>query len=208
MRAIHRVITMSEENSTSTGDQAGAAQEQQQQTTETPKKKTFTQDQLNAALKAEKKEWQARMKELEAKASQWDKLQEDSKSEMEKLTGEVGKHKTEAEQARLEAAKLRALMKAGAPADKVDALLKRVVGSTPEEIEADVAELAGLGLLAAKTPTAAQGAGNNGVPGSPGKKTWKRSEIQALLQDPTKTDPKTLDEINLAQREGRVDYNS
>ena len=184
MRAIHRVITMSEENSTSTGDQAGAAQEQQQQTTETPKEKTFTQDQLNAALKAEKKEWQARMKELEAKASQWDKLQEDSKSEMEKLTGEVGKHKTEAEQARLEAAKLRALMKAGAPADKVDALLKRVVGSTPEEIEADVAELAGLGLLAAKTPTAAQGAGNNGVPGLSAIATMTKADLAAKCKDP------------------------
>jgi len=154
---------MPEENSTSTGDQAGAAQDQQQQTTETLKEKTFTQEQVNAAVKAEKKEWQARMKELEAKASQWDKLQEDSKSEMEKLTGEVGKHKTDAANARLEVAKLRALMKAGAPADKVDALLKRVVGSTPEEIEADVSELAGLGLLAAKTPQGAQGAGNSGL---------------------------------------------
>lgn len=163
MRVIHRVITMPEDNSTPTGDQAGAATKTEQQTTETPKDKTFTQEQLNAAIKAEKKEWQARMRELEAKASQWDKLQEDSKTEMEKLTGELGKHKTEAEQAKLEAAKLRALMKAGAPADKVDALLKRVVGSTPEEIEADVAELAGLGLLAAKTPNGAQGAGNPGI---------------------------------------------
>ena len=163
MRAIHRVITMSEENSISTGDQAGAAQDQQQQTTATPKEKTFSQEQLNAAIKAEKKEWQAKLKDLEGKAAQWDKLQEANKSEVERLTGERDQHKTEAQQARLEAAKLRALMKAGAPADKVDALLKRVVGSTPEEIEADVAELAGLGLLAAKTPTGAQGAGNSGL---------------------------------------------
>lgn len=163
MRVIHRVITMSEENSTSTGDQAGAAQDQQQQTTETPKEKTFSQEQLNAAIKAEKKEWQGRLKELEGKAAQWDKLQEANKTELEKLAGERDQHKTDAEKARLEAAKLRALMKAGAPADKVDALLKRVVGSTPEEIEADVSELAGLGLLAAKTPNGAQGAGNPGL---------------------------------------------
>lgn len=65
--------------------------------------------------------------------------------------------------AKLENTKLRALVKAGAPADKIDALLKRVVGSTPEEIEADVSELAGLGLLAAKTPNGAQGAGNPGI---------------------------------------------
>ena len=172
MRVIHRVITMPEDNSTPTGDQAGAATKTEQQTTETQKDKTFSQEQLNAAIKAEKKEWQARMRELEAKASQWDKLQEDSKTEMEKLTGELGKHKTEAEQARLETAKLRALMKAGAPADKVDALLKRVVGSTPEEIEADVAELAGLGLLAAKTPNGAQGAGNPGLQGTTEPDLW------------------------------------
>jgi len=103
---------------------------------------------------------------------------------MEKLTGEVGKHKTEAEQARLEAAKLRALMKARAPADKVDALLKRVVGSTPEEIEADVAELAGLGLLAAKTPTAAQGAGNDGVQGLSAIATMTKADLAAKCKDP------------------------
>ena len=183
MRVIHRVITMPEDDSTQTGE-TGAASKQEQQTTETPKEKTFSQEQLNAAIKAEKNEWRARMRELEAKASQWDKLQEDSKSEMEKLMDELGKHKTEAEQARLEAAKLRALMKAGAPADKVDALLKRVVGSTPEEIEADVAELAGLGLLAAKTPTAAQGAGNNGVQGLSAIATMTKADLAAKCKDP------------------------
>lgn len=177
MRAIHRVITMSEEKSISTGDQAGAAQDQQQQTTATPKEKTFSQEQLNAAIKAEKKEWQAKLKDLEGKAAQWDKLQEANKSEVERLTGERDQHKTEAQQARLEAAKLRALMKAGAPADKVDALLKRVVGSTPEEIEADVAELAGLGILAAKTPQGAQGAGNPGLP-APTKEPTLLEELE------------------------------
>ena len=184
MRAIHRVITMSDDNSTSTGDQAGAAQEQQQQTTETPKEKTFSQEQLNAAIKAEKKEWQARLRDLEGKAAQWDKLQEANKSDLEKLTGERDQHKTDAANARLEAAKLRALMKAGAPADKVDALLKRVVGSTPEEIEADVAELAGLGLLAAKTPQGAQGAGNNGVPGLSAIATMTKADLAAKCKDP------------------------
>ena len=190
MRVIHRVITMPEDNSTPTGDQAGAATKTEQQTTETPKDKTFSQEQLNAAIKAEKKEWQARMRELEAKASQWDKLQEDSKTEMEKLTGELGKHKTDAETARLETAKLRALMKAGAPADKLDALLKRVVGSTPEEIEADVAELAGLGLLAAKTPNGAQGAGNPGLPTPPKEPTLleelEKEQAKGAGADPVK----------------------
>lgn len=194
MRVIHRVITMPEDNSTPTGDQAGAASKHEQQTTETPKDKTFSQEQLNAAIKAEKKEWQARMKELEAKASQWDKLQENSKSEMEKLTGELGKHKTEAEKARLESVKLRALVKAGAPADKIDAFLKRVVGSTPEEIEADVAELAGLGLLAAKTPQGAQGAGNPGLTPKKAEPTLQ-DELQAEQAKGNGADPIKLIQI-------------
>lgn len=178
--------------------------------------KTLTQVEVDAIVKARlardrealEKDLGMSLKDAKALAAAKKKADDDAKSEVDRLKGDVDTHKTEAQQARLEAAKLRALVKAGAPADKIDALLKRVVGSTPDEIETDVLELAGLGLLAAKTPQGAQGAGNNGVPGNPAKKTWKRSEIQALLQDPTKTDPKTLDEINLAQREGRVDYNS
>jgi hypothetical protein len=64
---------------------------------------------------------------------------------------------------KLENAKLRALMKAGVDPAKADSLLKRVVGNTPEEIEADVAELQTLGLLQSKTPGDAQGAGNPGL---------------------------------------------
>jgi hypothetical protein len=64
---------------------------------------------------------------------------------------------------KLENAKLRALMKMGADPEKIDALVKRVVGSTSEEIEADVLELKNLGLLQPKTPGGAQGAGNPGL---------------------------------------------
>jgi len=133
--------------------------------------KTLTQAEVDAIVKSRlardrealEKDLGMSLKDAKALAAAKKKADEDAKSEVEKLTGERDQHKTAAEQARLEAAKLRALMKAGAPADKVDALLKRVVGSTPEEIEADVAELAGLGLLAAKTPQSAQGAGNSGL---------------------------------------------
>lgn len=89
---------------------------------------------------------------------------EAKKSELEKVTGERDTHKADAQVARLEAAKIRALAKAGADPEKIDALLKRVVGNTPEEIEADVKELADLGLLAVKTAAkAAQGAGQTGI---------------------------------------------
>ncbi len=125
----------------------------------------------------------------------------------------------------LKIAKMEALMIAGIPSQQIPVILQHfnIAGKTREEIQGSIQQLIDAKLLTIAPPapapgtqqqqppgppTAAQGAGNNGVPGSPGKKTWKRSEIQALLQDPTKTDPKTLDEINLAQREGRVDYNS
>ena len=125
----------------------------------------------------------------------------------------------------LKIAKMEALMIAGIPSQQIPVILQHfnIAGKTREEIQGSIQQLIDVKLLTIAPPapapgtqqqqppgppTAAQGAGNNGVPGSPGKKTWKRSEIQALLQDPTKTDPKTLDEINLAQREGRVDYNS
>jgi DNA-binding transcriptional MerR regulator len=90
---------------------------------------------------------------------------EAQKSELERLTGERDAHKTAAERAVLEAAKVRALAKAGADPTKIDSLMKRVVGNTPEEIEADVNELRELGLLGgiAETKSQAQGAGNSGI---------------------------------------------
>ena len=123
----------------------------------------------------------------------------------------------------LKIAKMEALMIAGVPSQQIPVILQHfnISGKTREEIQGSIQQLIAAKLLTIAPPapepgtqqppgppTAAQGAGNNGVPGTPQKKTWKKSEIQALLQDPTKTDPKTLDEINLAQREGRVDYNS
>ena len=125
----------------------------------------------------------------------------------------------------LRMAKMEALMLQGISGKQIPVILENfnIKGKTREEIDASIQQLITVGLLKIEAPApepgtqpqqppgppqAAQGAGNNGVPGNPAKKTWKRSEIQAHLQDPTKTDPKILDEINLAQREGRVDYNS
>ncbi len=154
--------------------------------------KTLTQAEVDAIVKARlardrealEKDLGMSLKDAKALAAAKRKADDDAKSEVEKLTGERDQHKTEAEKFKLEAAKLRALMKAGAPADKVDALLKRVVGSTPEEIEADVAELAGLGLLAAKIPQGAQGAGNNGVPGLSAIATMTKADLAAKCKDP------------------------
>lgn len=141
--------------------------------------KTLTQAEVDAIVKARlardrealEKDLGMSLKDAKILAAAKKKADDDAKSEVDRLKGEVDTHKTDAQQARLEAAKLRALVKAGVPADKVDALLKRVVGSTPEEIEADVLDLAGLGLLAAKTPIGAQGAGNPGLPNPPKEPT-------------------------------------
>ena len=125
----------------------------------------------------------------------------------------------------LKIAKMEALMIAGVPSQQIPVILQHfnISGKTREEIQGSIQQLIDAKLLSIAPPapapgtqqqqppgppTAAQGAGNNGVPGNPAKRTWKKSEIQALLQDPTKVDSKTLDDINLAQREGRVDYNS
>ena len=125
----------------------------------------------------------------------------------------------------LKLAKMEALMIAGVPSQQIPVILQHfnISGKTREEIQGSIQQLIDAKLLSIAPPApapgtqqqqppgppqAAQGAGNNGVPGTPQKKTWKKSEIQAVLQDPTKVDSKTLDDINLAQREGRVDYNS
>jgi len=148
------------------------------------------------------------------KAELLGKLQEFENKDLddsEKLRKEIDGHKstlqakdTELSGLRLENTKIRALLKAGVKPEQVDEILGRVQGTTPEEIEADVTKLKTLGWIGqTETPTAAQGAGNPGVPGTPGKKTWTKSEIQKVAKT---ADAKTLEEINLAQREGRVDY--
>jgi hypothetical protein len=141
-----------------------------------PEKKTLTQAEIDAIVeerlardrkgRAEDlaKELGMPLKEAKALIVAKKAADEANKSELEKLTGERDQHKTAAQQALLEAAKLRALAKAGADPEKLDALLKRVVGNTPEEIEADVLELKNLGLLQPKTPGGASGAGNPGLP--------------------------------------------
>lgn len=84
---------------------------------------------------------------------------------------------------KLESTKLRALLKAGADPDKIDALMKRVVGSNQEEIDADIAELKGLGFLDAKR----SGLGTSTTTGTSTKAPTLTEQImglQAKLQDP------------------------
>ena len=124
-------------------------------TTQPAPGKTFTQAELDQIvtdrLARERKKYEG-FDELKAKASKLDELEAANKTELEKAT----RRAEEADQKRLEAetrlaakeletAKREALEKAGlAPS-----LWSRVLGTTPEEISADVAELA---KVVAKAP--------------------------------------------------------
>ncbi len=134
------------------------------------------------------------------------KADDANKTELEKLTGERDGLKVELEGTKLQLTATLELLAAGADPAKIPKLLKRVYGKTAEEIKADIAELKADGFIpAAEPPAGAQGAGNPGTPPANGKKVWKRSEIVKTL--PT-ADAATLEEINKAEAEGRIDYNS
>ena len=140
-------------------------------TEETKEEKTYTKAEHTDKIKKEVDKVTAKW------ASELEKIKTDLETERRKSLPDPEKVKAELADkdkaiserdkelsgVKLENAKLRALMKAGADPEKIDALVKRVVGSTPEEIEADVAELQTLGLLQGKTPGGAQGAGNPGL---------------------------------------------
>ncbi len=162
--------------------------------------KTFSQADLDEIVKerlgrdrrareeAMAKELGMPLKDVKAIIQAKKEADEAQKSELERLTGERDAHKTAAERAVLEAAKVRALAKAGAEPDKIDTLLKRVVGSTPEEIEADVAELKELGLIGAKLLPQTQRAGGASNPANPvGEETTLDEQIRALESQALKT---------------------
>jgi DNA-binding transcriptional MerR regulator len=123
------------------------------------------------------------------------------KTELEKLTGERDSLKGELSGAKLEAAKLRALAKVGADPEKIDSLMKRVVGSTPEEIEADVLELKSLGLIGPKEANGAQGAGNTGIP-KPKAEPTLQEELEAEQAKGAGADPLKLIQIRSLISEG------
>lgn len=133
------------------------------------------------------------------------KADEAAKSELEKLTGERDTFKTELDGAKLRLTKMEALLEAGVPSEKIPKLLKRVSGSTAEEIAADIAEMKADGLIqAAQPPTAAQSAGKPSAPAPDNaKKIWKESEIKELRLSGQLTDALMAD-IRQATIEGRV----
>lgn len=154
------------EDTTQDGTSQTAGSESADQTEE-----TFSKAQLSEMISKEvgkvtakhSKKYDDLRAELEAERRKSLPDPEKVKAELADKDKAISEKDKELSGVKLENAKLRALMKAGVDPEKAESLLKRVVGSTPEEIEADVAELASLGLLQSKTPVGAHGAGNPGL---------------------------------------------
>jgi hypothetical protein len=119
------------------------------------------------------------------------------KKEHEKASGEVSKLTNELTGVRLENAKLKALIKAGANPDQLDGLLKRVSGSTEEEVLADVEELKAMGWIGVKPTT------------DPTKEPLKGLGTQTKTGDatPAKTLQDQLNEANAKLRDPKISYN-
>lgn len=129
-------------------------------------KKSFTQDELDklfadrqkrgedAAAKRLEKQYKAQLDELSNKLKAFEEKDltdvEKLKKEHEKATGKLSELDKELTGVKLENAKLKALIKAGAGPDQLDGLLKRVSGSNEEEIFADVEELKAYGWVGQK----------------------------------------------------------
>jgi len=105
--------------------------------------KTFTQAELDRVvsdrLDRERKKYPD-YNDLKTKASQFDELQEENQSEMEKLTGKVTSLADENKSTKAENLRLRVALSKGLTGDKAD-LADRLRGSTQEELEADADKL-------------------------------------------------------------------
>ena len=104
---------------------------------------------------------------------------------LEKATKDLADKDTELTGTRLELTKTKALLRAGAPPEKVDSLLKRVAGTTEEEISADVQELVTLGWIGKAPETeskpAANGSGKPPVKDS--IKKFTKAQLSAMTPE-------------------------
>lgn len=173
--------------------------------------KTFTQEELDQKIKARLDREKAKYADYETLKERSEKLRafEDKdlpeidklRKENEKATGTVTSLTTELTGVRLENAKLRALIKAGAQPDQLDGLLKRVAGSTEEEIVADVEELKNLGWIGKQPEPVAPkptGLGSPTKTGEPAKKSTLQEQIsdaRNMMEDP-KTPRRKRDELS------------
>jgi hypothetical protein len=87
--------------------------------------------------KAEARKWEARAKGNSEKAQQFDALQEQQKTEQQRLEERAAKAEQDTQTAQTEAARLRVALEKGLTPTQA----KRLVGTTEEELSADADEL-------------------------------------------------------------------
>ena len=116
-----------------------------------------------------------KLKDIKAILKAHKEAEDAKKTELEKLQGKNQGLEGELSATKAELLKLKLAIDAQIPADKLPKVLKYVNGSTEDEIGVSIAEIkADWGITESKTPNAAQGAGQTGVPGQ------KQSEIATM----------------------------
>jgi predicted RNase H-like nuclease (RuvC/YqgF family) len=181
------------------------------------KKLEFTQDELDRKFadrqkrgeEAAAKRYQKQIDELTAQIDEFkskdlgelEKLQK----KLEKATQALAEKDQELTGLKLKDAKVEALLMAGATSDQIPKLLKRVSGTTPEEIAGDVGELKELGWIGKQEPPAkgANGSGHQLPKDSGAAKSYTRSQLKALSKDPDAYE-KERESIMKAMQEGRI----
>lgn len=178
--------------------QPPATGEQQQPTTEGGGELGDAGKQALAAERAarreaekQRKDLEARLKELEPLAAKAKKAEEDKKSEAEKLTERLTAAETRAAKAETRALRLEVASSKGL----TPAQAKRLVGSTKEELEADADE-----LLADFGAPAGQGAGGDSKPKS-------KRPVEQLRPGgmPNPPEPSLAEQITAAEKAGKWD---
>lgn len=155
------------------------------------KKLEFTQAELDAKFKDREKRGEAAaakrfQKQIDDLTAQVDEFKskdlgdlEKLQKKVEKLTKDLGEKDTELTGLKLKDAKVEALLAAGALSEQIPKLLKRVSGTTPEEITADVEELKTLGWIGKQPAKGATGSGHQQVSNT-ASKTFTRSQIKKM----------------------------
>jgi hypothetical protein len=143
---------------TSTGGEVDPGTPPANEPLDKDKGKSFSQDDLNRAVAAEKRAWQKRETELKNKADAWDKQEESKKSEEQKATEKAAALEREnlALKASIELGKARNMFGRKYNIPEVD--WDRLRGSDPKEIEEDAkgwAKTRGLDKAGGPTPPGA-----------------------------------------------------
>ena len=134
--------------------------------------KLHTQDEVNAILAREKREYEAKMVDLKKKAAEWDKHQEATKTEIQRANEAKAAAEKELDALKLERDQEKWRGSAGRKWHIPEADWERLRGSTAEEIETD-----------AKAWAKARGLDRTGGPTPPGGAPSGRSPFNQAILD-------------------------